>query len=48
MLIKSKSDGEPAQLCDAGISKIRGLVQLSLPQKLLGLLNQRSPERRSF
>jgi len=48
MLIKSKSDGEPAQLCDAGISKITGLVPLRFQQKLLGLLNQRSPERCSF
>jgi hypothetical protein len=33
--------GEPAQLCDAGINKIKALVPLILPQKFLHLFNQR-------
>jgi hypothetical protein len=33
--------GEPAQLCDAGINKIKALVLLILPQKFLHLFNQR-------
>jgi len=33
--------GEPAQICDAGTSKIEGLVSLTLLQKFLDLFNQR-------
>jgi hypothetical protein len=33
--------GEPAQLCDAGINKIKVLAPLILPQKFLHLFNQR-------
>ena len=39
-LNKSTFDGEPAYLCDAGISKIRGLSPLTLPQKFLSLFNR--------
>jgi hypothetical protein len=45
-LNKSTFHGEPAQLCDAGISKTKGLVPLTLPQKFLGLFNQRFLNRR--
>jgi hypothetical protein len=41
MLNKSGFYGEPAQLCDAGINKIKVLAPLILPQKLLHLFNQR-------
>jgi hypothetical protein len=40
-LNKSAFYGEPAQLCDAGINKIKVLAPLSLPQKFLHLFNQR-------
>jgi hypothetical protein len=33
--------GEPAQLCDAGISKIKVLAPLILPQKFPHFFNQR-------
>jgi hypothetical protein len=33
--------GEPAPLCNAGTSKIKGWVPLTLPQRFSGLLNQR-------
>ena len=32
--------GEPAQLCDAEITKIKGLAPLILPQKFPHFLNQ--------
>jgi hypothetical protein len=35
--------GEPAQLCDAGVNQIKVLAPLILPQKFLGLFNQRLP-----
>jgi hypothetical protein len=40
-LNKSAFYGEPAQLCDAGINKIKVLAPLSLPQTFLHLFNQR-------
>jgi len=39
-LIKSTFYGEPAQLCDAGINKIKVLAPLILPQKFPHLFNQ--------
>jgi len=39
-LNKSAFYGEPAQLCDAGSSKINGLPQLIQVQKFLFLFNQ--------
>jgi hypothetical protein len=44
-LNKSTFCGEPAQLYAAGIGKIKRLVSLSLPQKFLGLFNQRFHSR---
>ena len=41
MLNKSTVYGEPAQLCDAGIDKIRGLAPLILPKKFPHLFNWR-------
>ena len=46
-LNKSAFYGEPAQPCDAGINKIKGLAPLNLPQKFLHLFNQRFPRTRS-
>jgi hypothetical protein len=40
MLNKSAFCGEPAQLCDAGINKIKVLAPLILPQTFLHLFNQ--------
>jgi hypothetical protein len=40
-LDKSAFYGEPAQLCDAGINKIKVLAPLILPQTFLHLFNQR-------
>jgi len=39
-LIKSTVYGEPAQLCDAGMNKIKVLTPLILPQKFPHLFNQ--------
>jgi len=39
-LIKSTFYGEPAQLCDAGMNKIKGLASLILLQKFPHLFNQ--------
>jgi len=36
---KSAFYGEPAQLCDAGINKIKALTPFILPQKFLYLFN---------
>jgi hypothetical protein len=40
-LNKSAFCGEPARVCDAGISQIKVLAPLILPQKFLHLFNQR-------
>jgi len=39
-LNKTAFYGEPAQLCDAGINKIKALAPLILPQKFPYLFNQ--------
>jgi len=39
-LIKWAFYGEPAQLCDAGMNKIKGLAPLILPQTFPHLFNQ--------
>jgi len=39
-LIKSTFYGEPAQLCDAGMNKIKGLAPLIVPQTCPHLFNQ--------
>ncbi len=43
-LIKSTFYGEPAQLCDAGMNKIKVLAPLILPQKFPHLFNQHFPK----
>ena len=40
---QSTFNGQPVLLRDAGISKIRWLAPLTLPQKFLGLSDQRFP-----
>jgi len=42
-LNKSAFYGEPAQLCDAGINKIKASAPLVLPQKFPNFFNLRFP-----
>ena len=46
-LNKSAFYGEPAQLCDAGINKIKVLAPLIFPQTFPHLFNQRFLSRNS-